>query len=81
MGGVWSGTALCTVGKLPGDEEAALASYLHAINAQVQAGNDTTAHALDKAIGLAGFLFLFAVGAHHGLAIVIEDRHRRVVIG
>jgi hypothetical protein len=78
--GVVGRAALCAVCKLVRNKETALAEDLHALKALIQARNGATARALEKAIGLGGVLFLFAVGAHDRLASVIEHRHGGVIV-
>jgi len=80
VGCVWAGAALGTIGKRIRNEQTAFSAYLHAVKAKIEAGDGTAAHALEKSIGLAGFLLLFSVGAHDGFASVIENRHGGVIV-
>ena len=81
MGSIRTGTAFCAVCELPGNEDAALAADLHAINAQVQAGHGPTARALEEAEGLGGRLFWLSVRPHHRLEVFIVYRAWRVIVG
>jgi len=75
---VWSGTALCAVCKLPGDEDAPLAAHSIFVLLRIEAGNQAT-HSLREAQGLrwAELHFTFfialkiAVLASNGLAGMI----------
>jgi ABC-type cobalamin transport system ATPase subunit len=68
----------CSVSELPGNEDAALASNLHAGEAVVEAGDDT-AHTLRKRHRLWIAHLGFAVGAKLGLAVLVTERLRMVV--
>ena len=65
MVGAVVGNGAHSVGELPGNEETALATNLHAAKALVEAGNEAP-HTLGKGHGLRG--------THFGLAVFAEDR-------
>jgi hypothetical protein len=78
--GIGTGTALCSIGQLPGNEEATLAANLHACESLVEAGNQA-AHPLRKCHGLRIAELWLAVIAHHGLAIFVLHRRAGMVEG
>ena len=81
MGSIRTGTAFCAVGQLPGNENAALAADLHAINAQIQTGHGATARSLEEAKRLGGLLFWFSIRPHHRLEVFIVYRAWGVIVG
>ena len=68
-----------SVGELPGDEEATLATDLHAGKALVEAG-DEAAHALRKLHGLRRPYFGFAIFAEDGFAVLVFLRLAGMVV-
>jgi hypothetical protein len=70
MFGTVVGDGAHSVGELPGDEEAALATNLHAAEALIEAGNEAP-HALGKCHGLRFPQFGFAVVAEHWFAVLV----------
>lgn len=78
VGGVGTDAPLCSIGQLPGNEEAALAADLHAIETLVPARNDA-AKALGKSDGLRVAQLGLSVSVQHRLAVLV--RHRSAVIG
>jgi hypothetical protein len=78
MLGIAARAAVLAVGQLPGNEEAALATNVHAVEALIESGNEA-AEALGKDDRLACEHLHFAVGPHFGFAIVAEDRAGRMI--
>jgi hypothetical protein len=68
----------CSIGQLPGDEQAALAANLHSGKSLIEAWNQTP-HALGKRHGLRISELWFAVLAHHRLAVLVLFWGARVV--
>ena len=70
MVGTVVGDGAHSVGELPGNEEAALATDLHSGKALIEAG-DEAPHALGKCHGLRGTQFGLAVFAEDGFAVLV----------
>lgn len=77
--GVGAGHSAQTVAELPGNENAALATDVHAFKSLIEAG-DGAALALNKLNGLAGFLLGLAVCVEFGLAVFANHRRFGVVV-
>src|ERR1039458_4129894 len=73
-------TSACTVCQLPGDENAALAANLHAFKSLVPAWNYAT-KALREADGLRIALLRLSIGIQHRLAVLVQLRSARMVVG
>ena len=80
MGGVGARTAARAVSELPGNEQAAFSPHLHAIEALIPAGNKPAISLWERDRLRIAFLWL-SIRAEDGLAVLIEHRLARVVVG
>lgn len=80
MRGVGAGTAARAVGELPRDEQAAFPTHLHAIEALIPAGNKPAKSLWKRDRLRIAFLWL-SIGAENGLAVLVEHRLARMVVG
>jgi len=80
MVGAVVGDGADSIGELPGDEEAALATDLHSGKALIEAGNEAS-HALGECHGLRRPHFGFAIFAEHGFAVFVFLGLAGMVVG